>query len=164
MIIGMILFFKNCHLWLGFFSSTTLFLRAIQKIFLFCSCFRSNFWTKFNIAWPHFSLRGLNQAWCRQSPGQGRRKVWKSGGASSYFVGIICPLGWDTGNDLPKSGPGSPGPPWPPSAPTALTAFSNYYFDGCSYRSGRATPAPLPHSRAREHWSGFENIRVINHP
>ena len=29
---------------------------------------------------------------------QGRRKVWKSGRASVYMVGIICPPGWDRVN------------------------------------------------------------------
>ena len=40
---------------------------------------------------------------------QGRRKVWKSEGASNTVVGIICPPGWDRVNCLAKKlGPPSP--------------------------------------------------------
>ena len=34
---------------------------------------------------------------------QARRKVWKSGGAGSTVVGIICPPGWDRVNCLAKN-------------------------------------------------------------
>ena len=47
---------------------------------------------------------------CRRNSIQGRRKVWKSGGANCNVVGIICPLVQIGLTDLPKSG----------SAPTGL--------------------------------------------
>ena len=45
----------------------------------------------------------LNNYWFSVHISQGRRKVWKSGGARSTVVGIICPPGWDTVNYFAKN-------------------------------------------------------------
>ena len=55
---------------------------------------------------------------------QGRRKVWKSGGARSTVVGIICPPGLDRVNCLAKNW-GAKAPP----APHLRRACSAVYFE-----------------------------------
>ena len=59
---------------------------------------------------------------------QGRRKVWKFGGACSTVVGIICPPGWDRVNCSSKHwgglSPQSPPPPGPLcDGPEVLLSF-----------------------------------------
>ena len=54
------------------------------------------------------SFAPLLTMFCRDS--QGRRRIWKSGGASFKWVGIICPTVEIRLTDMPKSG-GAMAPP-----------------------------------------------------
>ena len=59
------------------------------------TCFFYYFAGKPKPTYPSSST--LDQIWLHHlvySAEQGRRKVWKSGGASSNVVGIICPFNW----------------------------------------------------------------------
>ena len=60
-----------------------------------------------------FSIRLLFCSTMHEVMRQARGKVWKSGGARSTVVGIICPPGWDRVNCLAKNWGAKAPPPAP---------------------------------------------------
>ena len=104
------------HLQLILKSLTTHFLKNEQKYSPQIGPVSTNF--KFT-SWERIKLKKkiYTAQWKEVStstpPSQGHRKVWKSGGASSNMVGIICPPGWERVNWSTKIW----GVPWPPPLP-----------------------------------------------